>query len=150
MQTVQRLRRSGVGIGPDRTIAHAAHVMEQSGIGLLAVIDEGRLVGVVTDRDLVRRGLAAGLSADARVDAVMSTPVLTVDADADLDEVHSAFGRHAVRRLAVVDGDHFIGIISLDDVLVDLAAHLTDLTSPLAAEIDAPQRDAGSLIEAAR
>lgn len=149
MQTVQRLRRSGVGIGPDRTIAHAAQVMEQSGIGLLAVIDGGRLVGVVTDRDLVRRGLATGLPADARVDAVMSTPVLTVDADADLEEVHLAFGRHAVRRLAVVDGEHFVGIISLDDLLVDLAEHLADLTVPLAAEIDSPHRDPGSLIEAA-
>jgi signal-transduction protein with cAMP-binding, CBS, and nucleotidyltransferase domain len=106
-------------------------------------------VGVVTDRDLVRRGLAAGLAADARVDAVMSTPVLTVDADADLAEVHRTFGRHAVRRLAVVDGEHFVGVISLDDLLVDLAEDLANLTAPLSAEIDSPHREHGSLIESA-
>ena len=147
MQTVQRLQRSGVGIGPDRTIAHAAQVMEQSGIGLVAVIDDGQLVGVVTDRDLVRRALAAGCPPDGRVDSVMSTPVLTIDADADLAEAASRFAEHAVRRLAVVDGTHFVGVLGLDDLLLDAARNLTDLTAPLAAEIDHPHRDAGSLIE---
>lgn len=147
MQTVQRLQRSGVGVGPDRTIAHVAQVMEQSGIGLVAVVEDGIATGVVTDRDIVRRAVAAGLAADARVDSIMSTPVFTIDAEADLVEAHSAFRRHAVRRLVVVDGTHFVGVVSLDDLLVDVAANLADLTAPLAAEIDSPHRDPGSLVE---
>lgn len=147
MQTVERLRRSGVGISPDQTIVHAAQVMEQSGLGMLAVIEDGQLVGVVTDRDLVRRVLAAGRVVDGRIDSVMSSPVVTIDADADLVEATALFSRHSVRRLAVVDGTRFIGVLSIDDLLVDAATSLTDLTAPLAAEIDRPHRDPGSLIE---
>jgi CBS domain-containing protein len=147
MQTIQRLHRSGVGVGPDRTIAHVAQVMEQSGIGFIAVVEDGLAIGVVTDRDIVRRAVAAGLETDARVDSIMSTPVLTLEAEADLAEAYSAFRRHAVRRLVVVDGTHFVGVVSLDDLLVDVATNLANLTAPLTAEIDAPHRDPGSLIE---
>lgn len=147
MQTVYRLQRSGVGVGPDRTVAHVAQVMEQSGIGFVVVVDDGTPVGVVTDRDLVRRVLAARLDADVRVDSVMSAPVVTVDAEADLVDAVAAFGRHAVRRLVVTSGTRFVGVLSLDDLLVDTAGSLMDLTAPLASEIDAPQRDPGSLVE---
>ena len=72
MRTTEAIRRSGVAIGPERTIQDAAAVMDQAGVGALAVIEAGHLIGIVTDRDLVRRGLAHGLSNDARVDGVMS------------------------------------------------------------------------------
>ena len=64
-------------------------------------------------------------------------PQATID---DCDAV-DAFARHAVRRLAVVDDGRFVGVISLDDLLLDLAEDLRSLTAPLAAEITAPQRD---------
>lgn len=141
MRALDRLRRSGVAVGPDRTIAHVARVMERSGVGVVAVVDDDRLVGVVTDRDLVRRGLARGLPDDARVDAVMSSPVVTVEADAELADAIEVFRRHAVRRVAVVDAERFVGIISLDDLLTDASEQLRALTGPLASEVVAPQRD---------
>jgi len=58
---MEAVRRSAVGIGPQKTIRDAAVMMERSGVGSLAVIDNGALVGIVTDRDLVRRALARGL-----------------------------------------------------------------------------------------
>jgi CBS domain-containing protein len=65
MRTIEGLRRSGVGIEANRTIHDAESMMEQTGVGVLAVLDGGRLVDIVTDRDLVRRGLARSLLADA-------------------------------------------------------------------------------------
>jgi CBS domain-containing protein len=142
MQVIQRIRRSGVALAPDRTISDAARVMERSGIGLLAIVDDdAALIGVVTDRDLVRRALARRLPLDSRIDAVMSSPVCTIDADADLHDAVAAFRQHPVRRLAVVDHEHFVGIVSLDDLLVDAARDLEGLTTPLAAEIASPQRE---------
>lgn len=135
MRTANGMRRSGVGIGPDRTVQDAAAIMEQAGVGALAVIDGERLVGIVTDRDLMRRALARGLPLDARVDAVMTTPVVTIDADADLHEAFALFRTHAVRRLAVVRGEQFVGMITVDDLLVDLAADLSDLARPVTAEV---------------
>ena len=129
MRTIEAVRRSGVGIGPERTIREAARIMEQAGI-------EGEhLVGIVTDRDLVRRGLARDLPADARVDAVMTAPVVTIDADADLHDTFALFRTHAVRRLALVRAGDFVGMITVDDLLIDLAADLTDLARPVTAEV---------------
>ena len=135
MRTIEAVRRSGVGIGPDRTIRDAATIMDKSGIGSLAVIDNGQLVGIVTDRDLVRRGLARGLPDDARVDGLMSSPVITIDADDDLHDAFAVFRANAVRRLAVVREGRFVGTVSIDDLLVYLAADLSDLVRPVTAEI---------------
>ena len=141
MRTVEGLRRSGVSIAPQRTISEAAAVMEQSGVGSLVIIDGTEVIGIVTDRDLVRRGLAKGLPSDARIDGVMSSPVTTIDADADLDAAFGIFRTHMIRRLAVLRRGQFIGMIALDDLIVDLAADLRDLSRPIQREVLFAQRD---------
>lgn len=135
MRTIDSIRRSGLGIAPGRTITDAARIMETAAVGSLAVVDGDDLVGIVTDRDLVRRGLAKGLSPEARVDGVMSTPVVTIDAEADLHGAFTLFRTHAVRRLAVVRDGRFVGMITVDDLLIDLAADLVDLARPVTAEV---------------
>jgi CBS domain-containing protein len=141
MRIIEAVRRPGVGIGPERTIREAAQIMEQAGVGALAVIDGEHLIGIVTDRDLVRRGLACDLPADARIDAVMTAPVVTVDADADLHEAFALFRTHAVRRLALVRAGQFVGMITIDDLLIDLAGDLSDLARPVTAEVIFGHRD---------
>jgi CBS domain-containing protein len=111
-------------------------------MGSLAVIVDDRLVGIVTDRDLVRRGIAKDLAPPAAVEKVTSSPVFTIDADADLHSAFALFRSNAVRRLAVVDGYEFAGMITVDDLLVDLAADLADLARPIAAEIFLPVDEA--------
>ena len=134
MQAIDVVRRLGVRVSPHRPIRDAAKIMDQAGVGCLAVVDDNRLVGIVTDRDLVRRGLAQDLAPTASVEQVMSTPVVSLHADADLHSAVKLFRTHAVRRLAIVNGDNFVGMISVDDLLVDLAADLFDLARPIAAE----------------
>lgn len=141
MRTIEGVRRSGVAIAPDGTIAQAAAIMEQASVGSLAVIDGDLLVGIVTDRDLVRRGVARGLAGDARIDSVMTTPVVTIDADADLHDAYALFRTHAVRRLAVMRDGKFVGMLSIDDLLIDLAADLYDLSRPVTAEVLFGHRD---------
>lgn len=72
----------------------------------------------------------------------MSAPVFTIDADADLHQAIETFNRHAIRRLAVVDRGSFVGILSLDDLLLDIAGDLVALTTPLSLEVESPGRDA--------
>ncbi|HEY6686934.1 MAG TPA: CBS domain-containing protein [Propionibacteriaceae bacterium] len=149
MRAINGVRRSGVAVEPHRPIRDAAMIMDQAGVGSLAVIDDGRLVGIVTDRDLVRRGLARDLAPTAPVEKVMSTPVVTIGAEADLHSAFKLFRTHAVRRLAVVDFDDFVGMITVDDLLVDVAADLLDLARPIAAEVFRPRdpADASRRIE---
>jgi CBS domain-containing protein len=141
MRTIETIHRSGVGIGPSQTIRAAAEIMASFGVGSLAVLDQNRLVGIVTDRDLVRRCLARGIEPGARVDSAMTTPVVTIEAAADVHDAFGLFRTHAVRRLAVVRGEHFVGMLTIDDLLVYLAADLADLARPITAEILFAHRD---------
>jgi CBS domain-containing protein len=142
MRVQEGLRRSAVAIGVDATVTKAAAVMEATGVGALAVLDDDRLTGVVTDRDLVRRVLARGMPPDARVDSVMSSPVVTIDADDDLHAAFGLFRTHGIRRLAVVSGHRFVGMVSVDDLLIDVAGDLADLARPVTGEVLFPGRDA--------
>ena len=141
MRTIEAVRRSGVAVEADRTLRDAATVMEQAGVGALMVVEQGRPIGIVTDSDLVRRGLARGLATNARVDAVMSSPVVTIDADSDLHDAFAVFRTNPLRRLAVVREGRFVGMLTIDDLLIDLAADLSDLSRPLTAEMLFAHRD---------
>lgn len=145
MRTSDAVRRIGVAIAPDRSLRDAAELMNSANVGALAVVDGERLVGIVTDRDLVRRALAKGFDLGARVDAVMSAPVVAIAADADLHDAFALFRTNAVRRLAVVDGERFVGMLTVDDLLMDVAADLADLARPVTAETLFGHRDAAVL-----
>lgn len=128
------LRRSAVGVAPDRTVRDAAQIMRSTGVGMLVVLDDDHLVGVVTDRDLVTRSLAAGTPDDARVDSVMTAPPVTIDAAADAHSCFGVFRTHGVRRLVVVEHDRVVGVVAVDDLLIDVAGDLADLVRPITAE----------------
>ena len=135
MKIIESLRRPKVVVAPDQTIHDAAVMMEQAGVGALAIVDGSRLVGIVTDRDLVRRAMVARMPDDARIDSVMSSPVVTIEANADLHEVFALFRANAVRRIAVVRGEEFVGMVTVDDLLIGMAGALADLARPVVAEV---------------
>ena len=141
MKIVDATRGSAIGIEPDRTVTHAAELMEQAGVGALVVLEGEAVIGMVTDRDLVRRALARRLPGDCRVDGVMTSPVVTVDADADVREAFALFGAHAVRRLPVISAGRFVGMFTIDDALVAVARDLGDLVRPVTAELLFVHRD---------
>ncbi|MHC2220239.1 CBS domain-containing protein [Rhizobium leguminosarum] len=109
---------------PNQTIAEIARCMADRQIGFLPVGDNDRLVGTITDRDLVVRGLADGLGGDAKVREVMSRDVKYCFEDEDVDYVTRNMGQVQVRRLPVVNRDkRLTGVISLGDAsLADTAA----------------------------
>lgn len=141
MKAIEGIRRSGVAIAPERTMREAAEIMERSGVGALVVLDGDHVAGVVTDRDLVRRGLARRMDPEARVDGLMSSPVVTIDADVDLRAAYALFREHAVRRLAVTERGRFVGMLAIDDLLINLSADLADLVRPVTAETIFGHRD---------
>lgn len=135
------VRRSAVAVGPQRTLAEAASIMSSAGVGALVVAEDDRPVGIVTDRDLVRRGLARALPPDARVDSVMSAPLVTVAADDDAHRVYEVLRNHALRRLPVVRDGRLVGVVTVDDLLIHLSSDLSDLARPITGEVLFPQRD---------
>lgn len=130
--------RKPVTIDVDDTVAEAARRFSDEGVGALIVLDEQHPVGVVTDRDLVVRGLARRVAPDARIDALMSMGVVALDADEDVGELYAVFARHAIRRVPIVENDRVVGIVSLDDAMVSTAAALGDLAGVLSTQIAFP------------
>jgi CBS domain-containing protein len=109
-------------IEPQETLRHAAQLMGQLDIGVLPVCNGRRLLGVLTDRDIVVRGVAAGLDPDQGcVSDAMTQQLLYCTPDQDTDEVLQKMGEHQVRRLPVIDAasKELVGIVSLGDLALD-------------------------------
>lgn len=136
MQARDAIRKLPVSIHAGETVAQAAKQMDAAAVGALVVLDEDdRPVGIVTDRDLVVRAMARAYPLDSRIDSVMSMGLIAIDADADVRDAIELFSRHAIRRLPVVDGARMCGMITLDDIVVDLTQDLEMATKPLTAQV---------------
>jgi CBS domain-containing protein len=102
---------------PDATLRDAAETMARIDAGSLPVCDGRKLLGIVTDRDIVVRGLAKGLGPDSTVAQVMTEGVEYCFEDDDLTEVSDKMAASQIRRIPVVDRDkNLVGIVSLGDV----------------------------------
>ncbi|MGV9904792.1 CBS domain-containing protein [Streptomyces sp. NPDC003388] len=136
-----------VCVTPDATLAEVARLMAESAVGSVLVVVDGVLHGIVTDRDLAVRGMGGGLDAGTRVDAVMSARVVTVEAVESLETAHRTFRRTGVRRLPVLDTGRVVGVLTIDDLFLDLFRRFTDLLGPVAwsvlQEPPGPPRQAG-------
>jgi len=142
VRAIEAIRKKTVTIAPDGTLAEAADLMDRANVGSLLVIDGERLAGIVTDRDIVLRGVANRMPADARIDSVMTTDVMTLDADADLRDVLPIFRTHACRRVPLTSDDQVVGVLTADDLLVDLIADLGDISRPIIGEVIFGHHDA--------
>ena len=105
-----------VGVYYEQTVAEAAKVMRDAGVGAVLVVSGESLSGMVTDRDLVIRGLADGAGPDSPVGPLCSEKLVGVDADADLADAERLIREHAVRRLPVIDSGQIVGMVSLADL----------------------------------
>ncbi|MFK0160610.1 cyclic nucleotide-binding/CBS domain-containing protein [Streptomyces sp. NPDC090493] len=133
MKVSEAMTAPPVTVPPGVRLAEAAGRMAEASVGsVLVVDDEGVLVGIVTDRDIALRGLGGGLDRDANVDAVMSREVVTVDAGDDLQAAYRAFRRTGVRRLPVLELGRAVGVLTLDDLFLDVFRRLADLLGPVA------------------
>jgi CBS domain-containing protein len=105
-------------IGPQASLQSAAQLMDQLNVGSLPVCDGGRLLGMVTDRDITVRGTAAGLSpTTACVSEVMSGTPQWCTREQDVSEVLRLMGDEQVRRLPVLDERReLVGIVALGDL----------------------------------
>jgi CBS domain-containing protein len=102
---------------PGQSIREAAKLMAELDAGAIPVGDSDRLVGIITDRDIAIRAVAAGKSPDTPVREVMSSSVKYCFEDEELDHVAKNMGDIRVRRLPVVNRDkRLVGIVSLGDV----------------------------------
>jgi CBS domain-containing protein len=113
-------------------LAQCARLMDDRDIGALGVMRDGRLEGVLTDRDIVVRGVARGRDLGTLSAGDVATPaVVAVESDAPVEEAERQMRDHAVRRLFIVaDDGRPLGILTLDDLIA-----LRDPSSTVAQQI---------------
>jgi CBS domain-containing protein len=107
-------------VNADDAIVEAARIMRDSDIGDAVVMDGGQVNGIVTDRDIVVRGVAEGRDAGSTpVSEVCTTGVETIDPGASVDDALRLMREHDIRRLPVTKNGRPVGILSLGDLAVE-------------------------------
>ncbi len=97
MKVRELMTKQPTTVGPDATLGEIATLMKQEDCGSIPVVEGGRLVGIITDRDIVVRGIAAGMDAKTqRVSKVMSADPVTVGPDDDVMDAEKKGGRPSV------------------------------------------------------
>jgi CBS domain-containing protein len=117
MKVSQAMTREVRVASPDQSIREAARMMADIDAGVLPVGDQDRLVGIITDRDIVIRAVALGRSPDTKIRDVMTDAVLYCFDDEEIDHVARNMAEIQVRRLPVVNRDkRLVGILALADI----------------------------------
>ena len=105
-------------IAPTDSIQNAARIMRDEDTGVVPVVDNGRPVGLVTDRDIVVRAVAEDGQLSRPVSDIVTTGVVSASPDMSTREAAELMSEHQIRRLPVVENDRLIGIVSLGDLAV--------------------------------
>jgi CBS domain-containing protein len=125
MPTVKEfMTKNVITIDAYKTVFEAAVLMSQNDVGDLVVTDSNAPVGIVTERDFVRRVLAVKKSSDTKVSEVMTTPLRVIYPEAPLKEAARRMINKRIRRLVVIKDNKLVGIITA----TDLARHLSKKT----------------------
>lgn len=134
------LRRPVCMLPPEATCQEAAQVMRDEGVGSVVVAEEARPLGIVTDRDLVLRVMAAGREAGkTRLREVMSAQPVFLAKERGFDQLLATMRQQGVRRVPVVDeAGRLEGVVSLDDLLPLLADQLGELAEAIRGELAMP------------
>jgi CBS domain-containing protein len=109
-----------VAVEPSTSIIDAARAMRDNGVGDVLVVRDGRLEGLVTDRDIVVRGVAEGGDlGSTSVGELCSDELITVAPTDDVERAVQLMRDRAVRRLPVVEGNEPVGIVSIGDIAIE-------------------------------
>lgn len=134
------LRRPVCTLPPDAPCREAAQLLRDEGVGCVVVSEDARPLGIVTDRDLVVRVMAAGLDpGKVLLREVMSGEPVFLARERSVEQVFATMREQRVRRIPVVDAEGQLeGVLALDDLLLLLADQLGDLAEAVRVELELP------------
>jgi len=99
------------------TVKEAVDIMNEFQIGSLIVLQKGKAVGIVTERDFLRRVISRGKDAmNVEVKEIMTTPLVVVEPSSDLEQAVRLMFKKKIKKLAVVDANKLVGIVTLTDI----------------------------------
>ena len=109
----------------DASVAKILKIMKMSGIGSVVITEEDKPVGIVTDRDIVTKVILKDRDiSELKVKEIMSSPLITIEADASLRHAGKLLVEKGIRRLLVIDDEELVGVISLRNILTGEPQHV--------------------------
>jgi CBS domain-containing protein len=105
-----------ITISKSDTIQKAASLMKQHDIGFLPVIMEGKLIGVITDRDLVIRGIADNIDVQQSIDSIFSKQIICCTPDTSVEQASKLMAEKQVHRLLITENEQLVGVLTLADL----------------------------------
>ncbi|RCV65392.1 CBS domain-containing protein [Methanophagales archaeon] len=109
----------------DATVAKISKIMKMSGIGSVVITEEDKPVGIVTDRDIVIKVIMGDRDpSKLKVKEIMTSPLVTIEADASLRHACKLLVEKGIRRLLVIDADELTGVVSLRNILTGEPLHV--------------------------
>jgi CBS domain-containing protein len=116
------VRRKPITISGEATIHDVVKIMAEQNIGSLVVVENGRMVGVLSERDVVR-SLAERGNLSVKVSDICKRDIITLQADATLEEAAEKMGKHGIRHIVVVNkSGELVGVVSVRDLIQELYA----------------------------
>lgn len=118
-QTVQDIMHTNVSCCiPEDNMYEAALKMETLNVGAIPIVSDDQLIGMITDRDIVIRGVAQKKPNSSKITELMSDQIITATPDMSVQEAAQLMAKHQIRRLPIVEGSKLVGICSLGDIAV--------------------------------
>ena len=125
MRVAEAMSKSIVTVGEGASVAEASLSMYDKREGCAIVLRQGKPFGIVTDRDVTWKVAGKGLDPkNVKVAEIMSTPLITIDANADLSEAAKTMKKHNIWRLAVIKGDTLQGVLTAADIASSLEKYV--------------------------
>lgn len=114
------MTNSIVSLNSEDSVERAAQMMKQFDVGSIPVCNEEKVVGMITDRDIILRTVATGSNGNRqKISEVMTSSPVTGSPDMDVHDAAKIMSEQQIRRLPIVENNHLVGIVSLGDISVE-------------------------------
>lgn len=151
MKVNELMSKNIIYANKDNTIGEVSSLMKTYDIGFLPVKDKDDYVGVITDRDIVIRGINNDLEYDDLITEIITNDIISIDGESDIEEALDTMSKYQVRRLLVTNQNKYVGVLALSDILsvnhnFDVLNYIADIFTPddkviYENEIDLPQAE---------
>ncbi|NNU97537.1 MULTISPECIES: CBS domain-containing protein [Anoxybacillus] len=115
------MTRQVATVTPDQSVQEAAQLMNEHNVGAIPVVENGKVKGIITDRDIALRTTAQGLTPSTPVSQVMTSDVVTGAPNMSVDEAAKVMAKNQIRRLPIVQNNALCGIVALGDIATNQA-----------------------------